>query len=78
MPPIDEFEFFLEKPWSDGFPVVTPTEKRVQWMLARPDALAETQLSAWTLGARNGTKHVSDLVLDLAWAAQTKSQPTEH
>ena len=21
----DEFEFFLEKPWSDGLPVVTPT-----------------------------------------------------
>jgi hypothetical protein len=30
---IDEFEFFLEKDWSDGFPVVTPTEERVQWML---------------------------------------------
>ena len=28
------FEFFLEKAWSDGFPVVTPTEERVQWMLA--------------------------------------------
>jgi len=31
--PIDEFEFFLEKDWSDGFPVVTPTEERVEWML---------------------------------------------
>jgi hypothetical protein len=30
---IDEFEFFLEKDWSDGFPVVTPTEVRVQRML---------------------------------------------
>ncbi len=30
---IDPFEFFLEKDWSDGFPVVTPTEERVQWML---------------------------------------------
>jgi hypothetical protein len=30
---IDEFEFFLEKDWSDGFPVVTPTEERVQRML---------------------------------------------
>jgi hypothetical protein len=30
---IDEFEFFLEKDWSDGLPVVTPTEARVQWML---------------------------------------------
>ena len=30
---IDEFEFFLEKHWSDGFPVVTPTEQRVQRML---------------------------------------------
>ncbi len=31
---LDEFEFFLEKDWSDGLPVVTPTEQRVQWMLA--------------------------------------------
>jgi len=30
---VDEFEFFLEKEWSDGFPVVTPTEARVQRML---------------------------------------------
>jgi hypothetical protein len=30
---IDEFEFFLEKEWSDGFPVVTPTEARVARML---------------------------------------------
>jgi hypothetical protein len=29
----DEFEFFLNKQWSDGLPVVTPTEERVQWML---------------------------------------------
>ncbi len=34
---IDEFEFFLEKPWSDGLPVVTPTEKRVAWMLTGAD-----------------------------------------
>jgi len=33
MPVVDEFEFFLSKPWSDGFPVVTPTEERVQHML---------------------------------------------
>jgi hypothetical protein len=31
--PVDEFEFFLEKPWSDGLPVVTPTEARLQRML---------------------------------------------
>ncbi|MBX9906206.1 MAG: hypothetical protein K2Y31_17820 [Burkholderiales bacterium] len=31
--PVDEFEFFLEKQWSDGLPVVTPTEARVQQML---------------------------------------------
>jgi hypothetical protein len=30
---VDEFEFFLNKPWSDGLPMVTPTEERVQWML---------------------------------------------
>ena len=31
---IDEFEFFLDKHWSDGLPVVTPTEARVERMLA--------------------------------------------
>ena len=30
---MDEFEFFLEKDWSDGFPVVTLTEARVSGML---------------------------------------------
>lgn len=30
---VDEFEFFLEKEWSDGLPVVTPTEERVERML---------------------------------------------
>jgi len=30
---IDEFEFFLEKAWCDGFPVVTPTEARLARML---------------------------------------------
>ena len=30
---IDEFEFFLNKAWSDGLPVVTPTEARVAKML---------------------------------------------
>jgi hypothetical protein len=29
----DEFEFFLEKEWSDGLPVVTPTPARVERML---------------------------------------------
>ena len=31
---VDEFEFFLDKHWSDGLPVVTPTEARVARMLA--------------------------------------------
>lgn len=30
----DAFEFFLEKPWSDGLPVVTPSEARVERMLS--------------------------------------------
>ena len=30
---VDEFEFFLEKAWSDGLPVVTPTEERLEAML---------------------------------------------
>ena len=31
---MDEFEFFFEKPWSDGLPVVIPTEARIAAMLA--------------------------------------------
>ena len=34
---VDEFEFFLEKEWSDGFPVVTPTEDRIARMLTGTD-----------------------------------------
>ena len=30
----DEFEFFFEKPWSDGLPVIIPTEKRIERMLS--------------------------------------------
>lgn len=30
---VDEFEFFLEKEWSDGLPVVTPTQARVARMI---------------------------------------------
>ena len=33
MSEMDEFEFFMEKPWSDGLPVVPPTEARVSRML---------------------------------------------
>ncbi len=32
--PADEFEFFFDKPWSDGLPVVPPTEERIARMLA--------------------------------------------
>jgi hypothetical protein len=40
---LDEFEFFFAKEWSDGFPMVTPTEDRIQWMLSgtqrKPDEI---------------------------------------
>ena len=31
---IDEYQYFLEKDWSDGLPVVAPNEQRLRWMLA--------------------------------------------
>jgi hypothetical protein len=31
---IDPFEFFFDKAWSDGLPMVTPTEERIEWMLS--------------------------------------------
>ncbi|MBC7780061.1 MAG: hypothetical protein H7125_08140 [Proteobacteria bacterium] len=33
LPALDAFEFFFDKPWSDGLPVVTPTADRLAWML---------------------------------------------
>ena len=43
---IDEFEFFLEKPWSDGLPVVTPTEARLAPMLAAAGRMPEDVIGA--------------------------------
>jgi len=43
---VDEFEFFLEKDWSDGFPVVTPTEERVQAMFAGTTRKADEVIGA--------------------------------
>ncbi|MCY3822786.1 MAG: hypothetical protein OXG62_02830 [Nitrospinae bacterium] len=31
---MDEFEFFFQKPWSDGLPVIPPTEERITAMLS--------------------------------------------
>ncbi len=33
-PPVDAFEYFFDKPWSDGLPVIPPTEERLVRMLA--------------------------------------------
>ena len=30
---VDEYQYFLEKEWSDGLPVVAPTAARLAWML---------------------------------------------
>ncbi|MBT3351208.1 MAG: hypothetical protein HOC91_12355 [Nitrospinaceae bacterium] len=30
----DPFEYFFDRPWSDGLPVVTPTAERIEWMLS--------------------------------------------
>jgi hypothetical protein len=29
----DPFEYFFDLPWSDGLPVVTPTDERIEWMM---------------------------------------------
>ncbi len=33
-PSVDAFEYFFDKPWSDGLPVIPPTEERLALMLA--------------------------------------------
>ena len=34
MAPSDEFEFFFEKEWSDGLPIIPPTEEKVSLLLS--------------------------------------------
>jgi len=34
MCPLDEFEFFFEKEWSDGLPIIPPTEEKINIMLS--------------------------------------------
>lgn len=42
----DPFEFFFDKPWSDGLPVVTPTEERIERMLAGTPRVPEEIVGA--------------------------------
>ena len=37
--PSDEFEFFFDKPWSDGLPVVPPTEERIRRVREQIEAM---------------------------------------
>jgi len=52
--------------------------EKVHATLSQPDVLAAMQTRAWALGARQGARYVTDLVLDLSWAARIKALPTEH
>lgn len=52
--------------------------ERVQAVLSQPDELAAMQTRAYALGVRGAAQYVSDLILDLSWAARTQSLPTEH
>jgi processive 1,2-diacylglycerol beta-glucosyltransferase len=49
---------------------------KVQGMVAHRHALQEMQLRAWSLGGRNGAQHVTELMLDLAWAMRAPHQLT--
>ncbi len=52
--------------------------EQVQATLAQPDVLAAMQMRAWALGTRHGARYVTDLALDLSWAARIKTAPIEH
>jgi processive 1,2-diacylglycerol beta-glucosyltransferase len=47
---------------------------QVQATLTQPAALEAMQMRAWALGTRHGARYVSDLILDLSWAAQRNGQ----
>jgi processive 1,2-diacylglycerol beta-glucosyltransferase len=49
---------------------------RVHDMLADPQGLQAMQTRAWSLGARNGARHVTELMLDLAWETRPPHQLT--
>lgn len=59
---MDEFEFFLGKEWSDGLPVVTPTEERVGRMLtgtgrAPDEVIGRVAPAGGTLSVRAAAAH---------------------
>ncbi len=47
----------------------------VHAMLSDPARLSAAQVRAWALGSRDGARYVSDLVLDLSWAARLEALP---
>lgn len=52
--------------------------ERVSSAIHDRHALLETQERAWSLGCRNGTAQVTELILDLSWAARQHLLRTDH
>ena len=54
--PDDEHEFFFDKPWSDGLPVVIPTGERIEDMCEEfHDSICTILYThAWNMVAPNG------------------------
>lgn len=57
---------FLERHWSDGLPVIPPTEKRVEWMLAGTDLPADHEVAI--LEPRKGIATVKAIAIHAVMA----------
>ena len=72
---VDEFWFFLEKSWSDGLPVVTPTEERVQRMLkgTKRDAAEPVGEIPPSNGVRSSLRH-GNVACSSGWTSRPDSR----
>jgi processive 1,2-diacylglycerol beta-glucosyltransferase len=69
---------FLERNQVGGLVQDGDLLERVTRTLERRDDLAEIQRRAWSLGSREGTQRVTEMILDLSWAARSKMLGSEH
>lgn len=51
---------------------------RIESIINQPEALADVQQRAWSLGCREGAARISDIALDLAWSHRPQLSMREH
>jgi len=60
-------QYFLEKKWADGFPLIPPTKKRVEWMLTGTD-FPKARVLTNRFPPRNGLITIEKIAINAAMA----------